>query len=74
MNCEMSLFYICLLLDEKKEKFMKQVKELEEGIEKYKSDAGTLKKISLSAFLTIFPCKRNIEGKGTTSKTKRRRN
>ena len=72
MNCEMSLFYICLLLDEKKEKLMKQVKELEEAIEKYKSDAGTWKKISLSAFLTIFPCK--SEGKGKTSNTKRRRN
>ena len=30
------------------------------------------KKVSLSAFLTIFSCKRNIEGKGKASKTKRR--
>ena len=44
MKCH--YFIIVLLLDEKKEKFMKQVKELEEEIEKYKSDAGMKKNIT----------------------------
>ena len=46
MKCH--YFIIVLLLDEKKEKFMKQVKELEEEIEKYKSDSGMKKHITFS--------------------------
>ena len=46
MKCH--YFIIVLLLDEKKEKFMKQVKELEEEIEKYKSDSGMKKNITFS--------------------------